>query len=133
MSKQHKMVWNGKKYITKISDDSGDGCAFSDFTIPYVCKLRNQNARCCNKDNKDNQYRIWVEDTIEKKTAKTTKTKDYYWIVEEYIEELDQWHGVGIHGTRWFARDAQSLYLRKTRVRQLVKGAAEVLKKENKE
>jgi hypothetical protein len=70
-SKENKMTYNGKKYVTEISDNSCEGCVFADFTIPHVCTLKNNNTKCSGKDNKDNQYRIWVEDTSATKEEKT--------------------------------------------------------------
>ena len=203
MSKENKMTYNGKKYVTEISDIRRcDGCVFSkvntieDYKPLYQCELHNNNRGCISTQNKDGKSRIWVEDTPktnEKKTMskehimvhegkkyktiktsnccppcnggvfhslgdhqcpivsnsttrqcvphnnedginriwvedksknKPAKTKgnDYYWIVEELIEEIgdQQWIGVAFHVTRSKARDAQELYLRKTRIRKFV-------------
>jgi len=124
MSKEHKMVYKGKKYKTiKISNCSYcppcKGCVF--FAIEDHQCFRDSTRKCLHYNNEDGINRIWVEDTVAK-----TKGNDCYWIIEELIEEIieeigdQQWIGVAFHVTRSKARDAQELYLRKTRIRKFV-------------
>ena len=68
-SKENKMVYEGKKYVTKISNIRlCDGCVFSkvntieDYKPLYQCKLHNNNRGCISTQNKDGKSRIWVED-----------------------------------------------------------------------
>jgi hypothetical protein len=125
MSKEHKMVHEGKKYKTiKTSNccPPCNGCVFhslGDHQCPIVSNSTTR--QCVHHNNEDGINRIWVEDKSKNKPAKT-KGNDYYWIVEELIEGIgdQQWIGVAFHVTRSCARDAQQLYLRKTRIRKFV-------------
>jgi hypothetical protein len=123
MSKEHKMTYDGKKYVTKKSrNGSCNGCAFIERGDLYACNFYRvmgeaTRNKCLSRHYKDGGDRIWVEDKSKNRPAKA-KGNDCYWIVEELIDQ--QWIGVAFHVTRSKARDAQELYLRKTRIRKFV-------------
>jgi len=128
MSKEHKMVYKGKKYKT-IKTLNGaycppcKGCVFFAAEDHQCSIVRNSTTRqCLHYSNEDGINRIWVEDKSKNKPVAKTKGNGCYWIVEELIEEIgdQQWIGVAFHVTRSKARDAQELYLRKTRIRKFV-------------
>lgn len=97
MSKQHKLEYKGKKYVTKFGDCHG--CAFPSMTP--ACATKIGNYKCMGYNNKDLMPRIWVEDTTDKKT---TKTKCHYWIVELYSNISKDWWPYELRITRSQAR-----------------------------
>jgi hypothetical protein len=129
MSKEHKMTYDGKKYVTKISNIRlCDGCVFSkvlaiedSYKPLYMCKLHNNNRGCISTQNKDGKSRIWVEDTPKTK-------KDYVWVIELYQEGI--WVFFGAETNRRLARKEASsirnlLFYRerkkaKTRIRKYI-------------
>jgi hypothetical protein len=121
MSKEHKMVHEGKKYVTK-KYESCRGCVF-EREGTFGCNFyevigETKTNKCLPAYYKDGCSRIWVEDKSKNKPAAKTKGNFCYWVIEEFIE--DRWVGVAVHVTRAIARDAQELYIGKTRVRKFV-------------
>jgi hypothetical protein len=127
MSKEHKMTYDGKKYVTKrVNDISCKGCVF--LGDHYVCTLENTHAkRICSSNLFKDQY-IWVEDkSIDNKPKKrhkyikkyetriidgfpcktllknAPKEKNHYWIIEDYID--GEWMLWAAKETRSQARD----------------------------
>jgi len=123
MSKEHKMTYKGKKYITKIVNGcSCKECAFAKFYPSHVICTVPPNTKCTPGGNKDQQYRVWVEDkSIDKKPIKkyetriidgffyktllknTPKEKNHYWIIEDYID--GEWKHWAVKETRSQARE----------------------------
>lgn len=82
MSKEHKMTYMGKKYVTKIQYGCRE-CAFFRFTeCPNICK-----SKCAAVNNKDRTSRIWVED----KSVPKKNTGNYVWVIEKYNKILKKW------------------------------------------
>lgn len=120
MSKQHKMRYRDKKYITKIvSSYSCDECVFADFTKLNICNLKNDNTGytgCSPSYNKDKQCRVWVEDKSDDKPKK----EDHAWLIEYYDDIEADWFIWTASKTRKVARDCAKSLVSKTRVRKFV-------------
>jgi hypothetical protein len=121
MSKEHKMVYKGKKYKT-IKTINGSycppckGCVFfaaDDHQCPIVSNSTTR--QCVHHNNEDGINRIWVEDTIK------PNRENHYWIVEEHSTILG-WSLYDIFETRSKARECVKYTDKedKTRIRKYI-------------
>lgn len=125
MSKQHKLVWNGKNYVTKIGINGCEGCVFfrGHFYVDK-CDLGYVKTVCLASNNEDRKGRIWVEDVpVQKKPVQkkpVQKKPDHVWIVE-VLEKDGTWYKTGAYERRKTARAHREMRaFRKTRVRKFV-------------
>lgn len=103
MSKQHKMEFKGKKYVTKFSKEfcTCKGCIF--FRGVNLCKYAEtkKDVKCHANENKDGRDRIWVEDKSEDKSK---NLKDHIWVIEYYDDFKKEWYFYDARNTRKEAR-----------------------------
>lgn len=99
MSKEKRMLYNGKKYVTKIGTGGCEGCVFFRGHYLYFdrCGLCYVNTGCFSSDYSDGHGRIWVKDT-------TVETKDHIWVIEYYDDFKKEWYFYDARNTRKEAR-----------------------------
>jgi hypothetical protein len=141
MSKEHKGIYNGKKYITIKSPVQGEccGCVFD--RNPKGCAY--MSGLCLAETNKDGLYRNWVEDTSSQiksennKTESPSKRKRYVkkvidgfpckillpskeanhvWVIEKYYNSRG-WMPLTLRTTRKGARDCALASINKKMIR----------------
>lgn len=112
MSKQHKMTYKGKKYVTKFCADGCAGCIFFDHgCYDFVVEC---DSVLCGK-NEDQKNRIWVEDkTVQEKTI------DHAWLIEYVLFGEKKWRIWNVTRTRKQARNIANSMCGKVRVRKFV-------------
>ncbi len=132
MSKEHKTIYNGKKYVTIKAPIQGECCRCVFEKNTAGCAFT--SGICLARLNKDGIYRNWVEDTSEQTKSENNKTKspskkivtkvidgfpckislpskeaNHVWVVETY-DDTNGWMPLTLKTTREDARnDAKDL------------------------